>query len=454
MKKNTSQAIFSVTELNNRVRTLLETHYDWIWVEGELSNFRKPTSGHWYFTLKDQKAQIRCAMFKNRNTRNSKSPKDGDKVRLRGKISLYEARGDYQLIADHFELVGHGDQQAALELLKRKLFQEGIFSQDQKKSIPTFINKVVLITSSTGAAIQDILKTLNRRCPDIEVYIYAVSVQGPTAAKEISDGFKQIDQWVESSLINIDVIILARGGGSIEDLNAFNDESVGRAIFNCTTPVISAVGHEIDVSISDLASDLRAATPTAAAELISPDLSVLIGSLNKYSQQLEKAIKSVVSAKQRETKHLRKRLKHPKSLLDDQSQNIDQLEFLLIKSIQDRIKQQSMHFSSQRDRLLSNSPLQKIAIFLDHLENKTSLLSHRIKQKIFLLENQILHTKELLETINPKSMLNRGYSIITTGRGKIIKNQSEAKSGTHLIALMAAGTLHVKASHWDDNSEK
>ena len=453
LNTQTSTSILSVFELNRSVRALFESHYDWVWVEGEISNFNAPSSGHWYFTLKDEKAQVRCAMFRNRNIRIKQIPDNGEKVRLRGKVSLYEGKGEYQLIVEHIESSGFGSHQIAFEKLKQKLFEEGLFSHEKKKLIPDYINNIGLITSLNGAVIEDILKTLKRRCPLVEVNVIPVAVQGERAVIEICDAFEKIGRWKNQGLINFDTIILARGGGSIEDLSAFNDETLARTIFSCNIPVVSAIGHEVDVSISDLVSDLRAATPTAAAELVSRDQSIWKKALNNNSIGLEKNIRSRILAIRAETEHLKKRLRHPKHLLQDQSQKTDQLEQILIKEINKVIELETLRMANLQKKLLSISPILKIVELKNTLGNSKNLLTRTTQQKLSLIKAKLSYTIKILDAINPERILARGYAILTMLDGKVVESRSDVKNGLPLIAETAIGKLHLHASHWEEKTE-
>ncbi len=250
---------------------LLESHFDFVWVEGEVSNFTVPSSGHWYFSLKDSGAQVRCAMFRNRNQRLRFTPANGDHIRLRCRVSLYEGRGEFQLIVEHLEQAGAGALQAAFEKLKARLLAEGLFDAQRKKPLPASVSRLGVITSPTGAAIHDILTVLRRRCPGIAVFLFPVAVQGEAAAREIAAAIERANRWQREGKVQLDALIVGRGGGSLEDLWAFNEEIVARAIAASELPIVSAVGHEVDFTIADMVADHRAATPSAAAELLSPD---------------------------------------------------------------------------------------------------------------------------------------------------------------------------------------
>ena len=261
----------TVGQLNREARRLLESHFDYLWVEGEISNFAAPSSGHWYFSLKDSGAQVRCAMFRNRNQHMRVKPANGMAIRLRCRVSLYEGRGEFQLIVEHLEHAGAGALQAAFERLRDKLQAEGLFAAERKRALPEEVRTLGVITSATGAAIHDVLTVLRRRCPGMQVLLLPVAVQGEAAAGEIAAALARANRWQAAGEAHFDALLVTRGGGSLEDLWAFNEEVVARAIAASALPVVSAVGHEVDISIADMVADQRAPTPSAAAELLSPD---------------------------------------------------------------------------------------------------------------------------------------------------------------------------------------
>jgi exodeoxyribonuclease VII large subunit len=344
--------IHSVSELNQMVRTLLEDAFLPIWVEGEISNFMCPSSGHWYFTLKDAGAQIRCAMFQGRNRVLSFQPKNGAHILLRGKISLYEPRGDFQLIADYMEEAGDGALQRAFERLKAQLNAEGLFATEYKKPIPYLPKTVGVITSPTGAAIRDILTVFKRRSPSINIVIYPTAVQGEQAAPQIVRALQIANERAEC-----DVIILGRGGGSREDLWAFNEEIVARAIFNSTIPVVSAVGHEVDFTIADFVADQRAPTPSAAAELISPDQQEQWQTLSKIHDVLLRQTHALLFHHRNSLNHLAKRLRHPGQRIQEQFQRLDSLEQRLLRSSRIGIDQRQQQLATLSRALDAISPL-------------------------------------------------------------------------------------------------
>ena len=324
-----SDNIYSVSQLNQSVRLMLENQLGQVWLTGEISNFTQPVSGHWYLSLKDENAQVRCAMFRMKNLRVSFRPTNGMQVLVRASVSLYEPRGDYQLIIESMHLAGDGLLMQQFEALKVKLAAEGLFAQNHKKNLPHFSKAVGIVTSQTGAALQDILHILQRRDPSLKVIIYPTAVQGKDAATEITQMIQLANQRQE-----VDVLIVGRGGGSLEDLWCFNEEKVARAIFHSDIPIISAVGHETDVTIADFVADLRAPTPSAAAELVSRNQAELIQQLQYRQQRIEIALDRIFAEKKQQLQHLSLRLqhRHPQSQLRIQQQLITQLRHRLQQS--------------------------------------------------------------------------------------------------------------------------
>jgi len=323
-----SEEIYTVSRLNREARFLLENHFPLLWVEGEISGFKAHTSGHWYFSLKDEAAQIRCALFRRENRSLGFQPKDGMHVLVKVRVSLYENRGDYQLIAEHMEDIGEGKLRQAFEALKKRLAEAGYFDLAKKKPLPLFPRSIGVVTSPTGAAIRDILSVLKRRYRTAPVILYPTLVQGETAAENITDMLKQANTRQEC-----DVLLLARGGGSLEDLWCFNDERVAKAIYESEIPIVSAIGHEIDFTIADFVADLRAATPTAAAELITPDQTKLAGDLTDDEKHLTRIITQKIIQYREKAGWLEKNLQqqHPKRKLQEQSQQLDYFEMNLTR---------------------------------------------------------------------------------------------------------------------------
>ena len=354
--------IYSVSQLTREVRTLLELSFATTWVEGEISNLRDPGSGHLYFSLKDASAQVRCAMFRLRAGTLGFRPKDGMHVLLRGKISLYEERGDFQLIVDFMEETGDGALRRAFELLKQRLALEGLFAIERKKPLPKLPQCIGVVTSPTGAAIRDILSVLRRRFAAIPVVIYPTLVQGNEAAGKIAQALALANRDGRC-----DVLLLARGGGSLEDLWPFNEEIVARAVFESVIPVVSGIGHEIDFTIADLVADQRAATPSAAAELVSPDMSDWATMLHRIYLRLTQAIRMVLRHTDLVVQGLGKRLPHPVRRLQDQAQHVDGLEQRLCLAYQHMLRHKLAALAQLSARLQRHSPAQQVLVFFHSL---------------------------------------------------------------------------------------
>lgn len=435
---NQERSVLTVSRLNMQARQLLETHLPLIWVEGELSNVARPSSGHWYFTLKDSKAQVRCAMFRNRNQSVRFAPEQGQQVLLRARVSLYEGRGDYQLIAEHMEDAGAGALQKAFDELKYKLNLEGLFDSKHKKTLPTLPRHIGVITSPTGAAIRDILSVLERRFSGIPITVIPVAVQGTNAAPQIVQALERANK---AKLF--DVLIVSRGGGSLEDLWPFNEERVARAIFDSEAPVISAVGHEIDVSISDFVADMRAATPSAAAEIVTPDVNHWRDRYYKLILLLEKGIKQTLAQKHGLLLHLQQRLRHPGTHLRMQAQHLDQLELRLQRAQEQRLLQSKNQLESliqRQNSLLPNALLKQNKKTLKQLAEQ---LSKGIHRKLEYNKQQLTEAARLLHSVSPLNTLDRGYAIVTTLDGCIISNAKRAVIGGKANIQLAKGQLNV-----------
>jgi exodeoxyribonuclease VII large subunit len=386
--------VLSVSSLNRLARGLLEDCFPAVSVEGEISNLSVPGSGHWYFTLKDDSAQIRCAMFRNRNMSVKFKPANGMQVVVRGKLSLYEGRGDYQLILDNMQDAGAGALQRAFEELKHKLAGEGLFDAARKKSLPARCQHVGVITSPTGAVIRDIISVFTRRYPAMQVTVFPVLVQGSDAPAAIIKALQTAQDRQHE--LQLDVLVLARGGGSLEDLQAFNNEAVARAIAKCTLPIVSAVGHETDVSIADFVSDVRAPTPSAAAELLSPDQQIIKQLLVSQHQKLVRLILRELEQRHQRLDWLRRQLQHPGRRLQEQAQTLDQLDERLRRAM------------------------------------------HRFVQ---LKRNNLQMLARNLENISPLQTLQRGYSITRTEQGNVITKAATVRPGDTLISTLADGEL-------------
>lgn len=432
--------IYSVSSLNRMARIILESEIGQLWISAEISNFVAASSGHWYFTLKDERAQVRTAMFKNANRRVQIRPKDGDKVLIRASISLYEPRGEYQLIAEHMEADGEGLLKQQFEQLKIRLAAEGLFAQQYKQPLPKLITRVGVITSATGAALHDILTVLKRRNPAISVILYPSQVQGEIASGQICQAIETANHRNE-----VDVLIVGRGGGSLEDLWCFNQESVARAIFASTLPLISAVGHEIDVSIADLVADVRAPTPSAAAELVSGDMSELqlrIDSLLARIRQLSQARIQTLLYQQQVLNQRLQRL-HPQNQLRQQSQYLDQLIANLNASMQTQIKRDKHALDNNLGRLALCSPKALIAnkqIKTDNLHNR---LISSAQAMLSNKQQQLANNSQLLNTVSPLATLARGYNIAFK-QGKIIRSVQQLKVGEVFTSHFSDGEVNSK----------
>jgi len=435
-KKN-EKHVYRVSELNQDVRTLLETGFPQLWLEGEISNFACPTSGHWYFSLKDQRAQVRCAMFKNKNRSVGFTPKQGDQVLTKVKISLYEARGEYQLIVEGMEEAGFGALQRAFEALKNKLQKEGLFDAAVKQSLPIQPKQIGVITSPTGAAIRDILSVLKRRFPGIPVLLYPVAVQGNAAASQIVDAIQ-----IANKEQHCDVLILARGGGSLEDLWSFNEENVARAIFHSDIPIVSGIGHEIDFTIADFVADFRAATPSAAAEQVVPDQADINAYILRLQQQLTNNLMTLINNKKDKLAWLSKRIKHPSQQLSEKTQRLDELELRMHQSIKQQLifkKMSHEQITKQLSHLSPNNLLKKN-------QHKLEFLSHRLCQNIgdrlTQKTNQFLMTTRTLHTISPLATLDRGYAIVSQRNNNcIVQSYNDVKFNDEIKVRLSNGQL-------------
>lgn len=430
--------IYSVSRLNREVRRLLEQGFSRIWLEGELSNVARPSSGHLYFSLKDAGAQVRAAMFRNRNRALPFSPEDGMQVLVRGKLSLYEPRGDYQLIVEHMEEAGDGLLQRAFEALKQKLSAEGLFDEAHKRPLPALPERIGVITSASGAAIRDVLTVLARRFPAIPVCIYPVPVQGREAAGEIAGALE-----LASRRGDCDVLILTRGGGSLEDLWPFNEENVARAIHACEIPVISAVGHEIDFTIADFVADRRAATPSAAAELVSPDQQEWLQHIGHLASRLQSRFRESLTGRQQAVNWLAKHLQqlHPGQTLRQQAQRLDEMERRARASLQASLQSRQASLDSLHGRLRLQSPAGRIAELQLRWQASARRLGHAMQTLLTVRRQALAVNSRALNAISPLATLERGYAIVSRKDGGILRHAGEVKSGEQVTARLGKGRL-------------
>ena len=417
---------------------LIEDALPHVWVEGEISNFSRPASGHWYFTLKDENAQMRAVMFRNANYLVRPQPKNGDAVRIRAQVSIYKARGDLQLIAEHMEPAGEGELLRKFEALKKQLSAEGLFDEAKKKKLPAVPRRIGLITSATGAAIQDVRSTLERRFPLAKVYLRAVPVQGDAAAPAIT---KAIDAFSADN--NTDVILLIRGGGSLEDLWAFNEEIVARAIARCPIPLVSGVGHETDFSIADFCADVRAATPTAAAEIATPDISEWNSRVQSFSARAHNLIRSRLESDAAKLLRLNQRMARssPQRKLRDQAQYIDELAQRLqrnaILGLGHRIRDAANLYS----RFQRASPDATIKIGLQQVAQHHNRLQRAAQLSLHSQQQKLNSVSAILTSMNPNAVLQRGYSISRNASGQIVRAASQLNSGDILDTQFHDGNV-------------
>jgi len=428
--------IYSISRLNREARTQLEGHFALIWVEGEISNLAKPRSGHIYFTLKDEFAQVRCAMFRMRATHLRFAPREGHHVIARVRVSLYENRGDYQLIVESMEEAGSGALQRAFEALKQRLQQENLFSQALKKAIPKNPQTIGVITSGSGAAIRDILSVLARRNPAVRVILYPTAVQGEMAAPEIVHAIETANHRAEC-----DLLIVGRGGGSLEDLWPFNEESVARAIAASQLPVVSAVGHEVDVTIADLVADLRAPTPSAAAELVTTDKAELLIQLQGLFLRLKRATQSHIAHASQSLQSLKSHLRHPQQRINEQAQRLDELELRYQRATRQALRHKMERLNALSSRLKGQSPALHIEQSKERLQKLWRALhramSHHVNQQRLMLAKEA----QGLDLVSPLATLQRGYSLTMADSGEVVRCAANVKIGQSITTTLAKGQI-------------
>ena len=430
--------IYSVSQLNQSVRLMLENQLGAVWLTGEISNFNQPVSGHWYLSLKDENAQVRCAMFRMKNLRVSFRPTNGMQVLVRANVSLYEPRGDYQLIIESMHLAGEGLLMQQFEALKLKLAAEGLFAQHLKKNLPHFSKAVGIITSKTGAALQDILHILQRRDPSLKIIIYPTAVQGKDAATDIAKMIELANQRQE-----VDVLIVSRGGGSLEDLWCFNEEMVARAIFHSHLPVISAVGHETDVTIADFVADVRAPTPSAAAELVSRNQTELLQQLQYRRQRLEIALDRLFAEKQQKLRHLSLRLhnQHPQAQLRIQQQLITQLSHRLQQTLRHHWQKTAENLTALSMRLYKNPLPLRLQQYEQQLAQLKVRLNSHMNLTLSLQQKQLAHLCGKLDSLSPLKVLARGYSITQNQQNLTIRSMKDVNVGEQIKTRLPDGDI-------------
>jgi len=431
----------SVSQLNRLAKQLLEDCFAQVSVTGELSTLSRPSSGHWYFTLKDERAQIRCAFFRNRNMRVNFQPQPGQQVVVRGKVSLYEGRGDYQLIVEHMQPAGAGALAAAFEALKAELQAAGWFDPALKKPLPPAIKHIAIITSPTGAALQDIVAVLKRRWPAMKVTLLPVLVQGEQAAGQIQRAIAQANQLARSASHNVDLILLTRGGGSLEDLWPFNERVVAEAIYQSELPVVSAVGHEVDFSIADFVADLRAATPSAAAELLSPDQSEINSKVQLLRGRLVRAQRRRLQHQREQLQQLNRRIRDPRSRLREQAQRLDELEMRLRRQWQSSQRQRLARLAGLQQQMLLLSPDRQHATRLSALTQLQARLQRSVQEQMRRRAHQLQALQSQLRQLGPEQTLSRGYAIVLDQQGRAVRRAADLQQGQRLRGRFAEGQV-------------
>ncbi|RJG10264.1 exodeoxyribonuclease VII large subunit [Pseudomonas cavernicola] len=430
--------VLTVSQLNGRARVLLEDVFANIWVEGEISNLAKPASGHIYFTLKDSQAQVRCALFRQNAARVRQALRDGLAVKVHGKVSLFEGRGDYQLILDSVEPAGDGALRLAFEALKEKLSAEGLFATEQKIPLPAHPQKIGIISSPTGAVIRDIISVFRRRAPHVQLTLIPTAVQGREATAQIVRALELADAR------GFDALILARGGGSLEDLWCFNEEAVARAVAACQTPIVSAVGHETDVSISDFVADVRAPTPSAAAELLAPDSSDLQQRLNSLHRRLILRIQDRLGRERLRLEGVTRRLRHPGERLRQQAQRLDDLDMRLRRAFERQLNNRRERLARLDTRLAAQHPGRVLTLLRQRLDSLAERLPRAIRESLKERRLQLQSQVQTLHAISPLATLGRGYSILLDERGQAIRSAGQTHLGQRLKARLGEGELDVR----------
>jgi len=439
---NQEEEVISVGQLNQQAKRLLENQFRGISVLGEISNLARPSSGHIYFTLKDEDGAIRCAMFRNQNSRLNFEPQNGDQCILKGQVSLYAPRGDYQLIVSSMQPAGSGNLMQQFDALKKKLDAEGLFAQSIKQDLPAQPRHIGVITSESTAAFQDILTTIQRRAPISQVTLIPATVQGDTAPRTLINALQNVLEFNNANPLNaFDVILMCRGGGSIEDLWAFNNESLAREIYDFPIPIVSGVGHEIDFTIADFVSDLRAPTPTAAAELVTEFYFQLEDTISNVKKSLLGSFQALIQEKSQKILLTSQNLKSPMTLLKEQSQSLDNLEIRLSQIIRSLITAAKQDLKISSNSLNQSNALRMVMKYQTLVNEHIQKMRHQIKstlaQKKFVLKN--LSTN--LNAVSPLAVLDRGYAIVMDDSGKALTSSSNIKVGETIHTRLANGNL-------------
>ncbi|WP_107810823.1 exodeoxyribonuclease VII large subunit [Neisseria subflava] len=429
----------SVSELNALAKALLEDHLAGLWIAGEVSNLIRAASGHYYFSLKDSRAQVRCAMFKGAAMRLAKPLKEGDHIEVSGKISIYEARGEFQITVNEVRLKGLGQLYEAYERLKAQLQAEGAFAAERKKPLPARPQCIGIVTSLAAAALRDVVTTLNRRAPEIPVIVYPTPVQGTGSELQIAQAIKTASQRAEC-----DVLIVCRGGGSIEDLWAFNEEPVVRAIETCAIPVVSGVGHETDFTLTDFVADVRAPTPTGAAELVSPNRQESLHRLAQAQGRLKTVLEQRYFDASQKLDWLARQIRHPRQKLDEQRASISKLAQTLSYSMTQNLRAHTARFERQTQTLKHCHP--DVSVYKHNIDRFQTALSHSFRQLLAHRRQSLTAQAALLEAVSPQHILERGFSVVKNTRGQVIRNADTLKQGQKLHITFANGETDVRVT--------
>ena len=429
----------SVSELNALAKALLEDHLTGLWIAGEVSNLTRAASGHYYFSLKDSRAQVRCAMFKGAAARLAKPLKEGDHIEVAGKISIYEARGEFQITVNEVRLKGLGQLYEAYERLKAQLQAEGAFAAERKKPLPARAQCIGIVTSLAAAALRDVVTTLKRRAPEIPVIVYPTAVQGAGSEFQIAQAIKTASQRAEC-----DVLIVCRGGGSIEDLWAFNEEPVVRAIEACAIPVVSGVGHETDFTLADFVADMRAPTPTGAAELVSPNRQESLHRLAQAKGRLKTVLEQRYFDASQKLDWLARQIRHPRQKLGEQRTYIRKLAQTLSYSMTQNVRAHTARFERQTQALKHCRP--DISVYRQDINRFQTTLSHSFRQLLAHRRQSLTAQTALLEAVSPQQILERGFSVVKNTRGQVIRNADVLKQGQKLHITFADGETDVRVT--------
>ncbi|MEC7862397.1 MAG: exodeoxyribonuclease VII large subunit [Verrucomicrobiota bacterium] len=444
-KQTQEKSVLTVSQLTRKIRNLIEYRVGEVWVEGEISNLRKQASGHQYFTLKDQGSQLSCVLFRGNVAKLNVDLEDGQEIQLFGDVTVYEPRGNYQLIVHQAQLKGLGALQAKFEALKDKLNEEGLFDPKRKQPIPTFPNTICIITSPTGAAIRDILSVLKRRAPWVKIILYPVLVQGNSAAKESAEAIHNIENWTREGKISIDTVLLTRGGGSLEDLWPFNEEKTARAINSLSLPLVSAIGHEIDYTISDFTADMRAPTPSAAAELIAPDSQEIRNQLHSINKSLSYRITDTLDRWKERLDYLGTNtlINEPQRILADLDQSIDLKTDSLKSALVNSLREKKDSMSALGGRISMCHPAKQLETVLGQFKILDNRLQNATQSFINRSNERCEKAAVAIKALGPDSVLDRGFSLTQNKDGKLITSIKNVNSGDKLETQVSDGIINT-----------